>query len=265
MEKRFLSSLSRLVKGERTPDKEKGSRLREEAGAVQRGRASEKIAYLSAMTIFRDLSPEQIKMIEGATVMTTAPKGRIIYMPGETGEALFLLKRGSVHLYRLSSEGRKLIVQTVGPMTFFGQMASFGQSMQDVFAEAAEESLLCVMGRADLERLILSKPQVALRMLEEVGQRMHDAQERLGESAFKGIPARAASLLLRLSDGGAREISGMSHQDLADWLGVYRETITNTLDKLRNEGLIEISRKKIEILDVERLRAAAEEEVLRKR
>lgn len=265
MAKKLFSTLSRFVGGSRTKDSEE--KLGREAQIRQGGQGEKptKIAYLSAMQIFRDLVPEEIKMIEGATVMTTAPKGKIIYMPGETGEALFLLKRGSVHLYRLSSEGRKLIVQTVGPMTFFGQMASVGQNMQDLFAEAAEESLLCVMGRADVERLILSKPQVALRMLEEVGQRMHDAQERLGESAFKAIPARVAALLLRLSEGSTREISGMSHQDLADWLGVYRETITNTLDRLRDDGVIEISRKRVTVLDVDKLRAAAEEEVLRRR
>ena len=63
-----------------------------------------------------------------------------------------------------------------------------------LFAGAAEDSLVCVIGRADVERLILSKPQVALRMTEEIGQRLHSSQERLGDSAFKGVPARVASL-----------------------------------------------------------------------
>lgn len=116
----------------------------------------------------------------------------------------------------------------------------------------------------DVERLILWKPQVAIRMLEEIGQRMHDAQERLGDCAFKGIPARVASLLLKLSDYGAHPIRRISHQDLADMIGVYRETITIRLDHLRDEGIIDIGRREISILDLERLRAVAEEEVLRK-
>jgi CRP-like cAMP-binding protein len=129
-------------------------------------------------------------------------------------------------------------------MTFFGEMAIVGQNMQDLFAEAAEECLVCVMGRPDVERLILSKPQVALRMLEEIGQRMHDVQERLGDSTFKGIPARVASLLLKLSNDGAQPIKGTTHQDLADMLGVYRETVTNALDGLRDQGLVEVSAKR---------------------
>lgn len=226
---------------------------------------SSKIAYLSAMRIFRDLSPEEVKMIEASTVMTTTPKGKMIYMPGETGEVLFLLKKGSVHLYRLSSEGRKLIVQTVEPMTFFGEMALVGQNMHDLFAEAAEECTICVMSRADVERLLMMKPRVALRMLEEVSRRMHDAQERLGDSAFKGVPARVASLLLSLSDNGSKPLQGARHQDLADMMGVYRETVSNALGSFRDEGIIDLSRKEISILDPKRLREKAGEEVLRKR
>ncbi len=255
MENKLLSTLSRLV----------GGGGQNAASATRRKELPNKIAYLSAMSIFRDLSPDETKMVENSTVMTTAQKGKLIYQPGETGEVLFLLKHGSVHLYRLSSEGRKFIVQTVGSMTFFGEMAAIGQKMYDLFAEAAEDCLVCVMGRADVERLILSKPQVALRMLEEIGQRMHEAQERLGDSAFKGVPARVATLLLRLSNEGAQPIKGMRHQDLADMLGLYRETVTTTLDHLRDEGLIEISRKEISLRNLERLRDVAEEEMLRKR
>lgn len=254
MENRLLSTLTRLV----------GGGLSAPATASPKETPS-KIAYLSAMRIFRDLSPEETKMVESSTVMTTAQKGKLIYQPGETGEVLFLLKHGSVQLYRLSVEGRKFIVQTVGPMTFFGEMATIGQKMHDLFAEAVEDCLICVMGRADVERLILSKPQVALRILEEVGQRMHEVQERLGDSAFKGVPARVATVLLHLSHEGAQPIKGMRHQDIADMLGLYRETVTTALDHLRNEGLIEINRKEIVLREPERLREVAEEELLRRR
>ncbi len=263
MEKSFLSSISRLIGGGRSATGP--APVMSEAIYAQPSDTSNKVAYLSAMRIFRDLSHKEMKMIDATTVMTTAPKGKIIYMPEETGEVLFLLKKGSVHLYRLSLEGRKLIVQTVGPMTFFGEMAIVGQNMYDLFAEAAEDCTVCVMGRADVERLMMMKPQVALRMLEEIGQRMHNAQERLGDSAFKGIPARVASLLLRLSNNGAQPINGIRHQDIADMMGVYRETVSNALGSLRDEGIIDISRKEISILDPERLREMAEEEILRKR
>lgn len=264
--KKSLSTHSMLVGGGYTAtDQPRSEQVSAEAAfPAQRDTVGQR-GCLSANRIFRDLSPGEMKMITGSARRTTAPKGKMIYTPGETGEVLFLLCQGSVRLYRLSSEGRKFIVQTISPMTFFGEMAILGQNMQDLFAEAAEDCTICVMGRADVEKLILWKPQVAIRMLEEIGQRMHEVQERLGESVFKGTPARVSSLLLKLSHDGAQPIKGIGHQDLADMLGVYRETVTSTLDHLQDEGIIGLSRKKISVLNFDKLCQVAEEEVLRKR
>jgi CRP-like cAMP-binding protein len=263
MATKLFSGLSRLVGSKETRASGLGSAEARQSPTDQ-PQVPNKIAYLSAMTIFRDLSKEEVSMIEKSIVMTTAPKGKLIYTPGEASEVLFLLKTGLVHIYRLSSEGRKFIVETVKPMTFFGEMAVAGQNMQGLFAEAAEECLVCVMGRADVERLILSKPQVALRMIEEIGRRLHGSQERLGDSAFKGIPARVATLLLNLSVQGKQPITGIGHQDLADMIGVYRETVTNALGEFKEAGLLDLGRKKVVVLDPEKLGAIAEEEVLRK-
>jgi CRP-like cAMP-binding protein len=217
------------------------------------------------MRIFRDLSPKEIKLVSESTVTRTAHRGRIIYTPGETEEALFFVIAGTVHLYRLSREGRKLIVETVGPMGLFGEMPLAGCSMGDLFAEAAEDCMICAMGRADVRRLLLAKPEVALRMLEETSRRLYRARARLGDIAFKGIPARVASLLLRLSQNGSRPIEGTSHQELADMVGVYRETVTSALGKLRAEGILGVKRGRISILNAGKLRDKAEEEMLRTR
>ncbi|MCC6453920.1 MAG: Crp/Fnr family transcriptional regulator [Caldilineaceae bacterium] len=191
--------------------------------------------------------------------MSHVPKGRVFYRPEEPGEVLFILKEGRVQLYRISPEGKKLVITTLGPHTLFGEMALLGTKMHNTFAEAIEDCLICIMSRADLERLILNKPQVALRILEVTGKRLREAEERLENMAFKGIPARLASLLLRLEEEqGNDEISGLTHQDLAESVGTYRETATQVLNDLKSQGLIEIGRKRIKILDPARLAEIAE-------
>lgn len=156
-------------------------------------------------------------------------------------------------------KAKKLVITTLGPHTLFGEMALLGAKMHNTFAEAVEDCLICVMSRNDLERLILSKPQVALRILEITGRRLRDAEERLENMAFKGIPARLASLLLRLAEEqGSNEITGFTHQDLAESVGTYRETATQVLNDLKSDGYIEIGRKRITILDPAGLTAVAE-------
>jgi CRP-like cAMP-binding protein len=220
---------------------------------------AEKMKYLSELFVFQDLSPREMEELNRITTMSTVSKGRVFYRPEEPGEVLFILKEGRVQLYRISPEGKKLVITTLGPHTLFGEMALLGAKMHNTFAEAVEDCLICVMSRADLERLILNKPQVALRLLDITGKRLREAEERLENMAFKGIPARLASLLLRLSEEqGSEEIVGLTHQDLAESVGTYRETATQVLNDLKSEGLIEIGRKRIVILDVERLEEVAE-------
>ena len=220
---------------------------------------AEKLRYLSELMVFQDLSPREMEELNRITTMSTVPKGRVFYRPEEPGEVLFILKEGKVQLYRISPEGKKLVITTLGSHTLFGEMALLGTKMHNTFAEAIEDCLICVMSRTDLERLILNKPQVALRILAVTGKRLRDAEERLENMAFKGIPARLASLLLRLSEEQASiDITGLTHQDLAESVGTYRETATQVLNDLKNDGLIEIGRKRITILDGERLGAVAE-------
>jgi CRP-like cAMP-binding protein len=171
---------------------------------------------------------------------------------------LFLLKKGRVQLYRISPDGKKLILDTLEAGAVFGEMSLIGQRMYHTFAEALESCLICVMSRADLERLALDKPKVAVRMLETVGRRLVEAEARLEDMAFKTVPARLASLFVRYHDAHGNLIEGMTHQELADNVGTYRETTTQILNDFKRRGLIDTGRKRIALLDIEGLRAVAE-------
>ncbi|MCI0393897.1 MAG: Crp/Fnr family transcriptional regulator [Chloroflexi bacterium] len=219
-----------------------------------------KLRYLSKIDIFRDLSPGELAEMDRQITMASCGPGKIFYMPEDSGEVLFLLKKGRVQLYRISPSGKKLVVATLGPGAMFGEMSLVGQGMHNTFAESVDECLLCVMSRADVERLMREKPQVAFRFVEALGSRLTQLEAHLEEIAFKSIPARLASLLLRLADeqGRDREVHGYTHQDLGDLLGTYRETITQTLNDFKATGLVDISRKHITLLDRQRLEELAE-------
>ncbi|MCA1601103.1 MAG: Crp/Fnr family transcriptional regulator [Acidobacteria bacterium] len=246
-----LSKLSRRLMGRA------GGMSVDETEVLESSALRSKIGYLSAMELFHDFTPEQMQEIDRATVMQTCRTGRVFYTPGETGEVLFILKKGAVQIYRMSPEGRKLVIASLPQYSFFGEMSCIGQGMYDTFAEATEDSLICTMSRSDVERLLLSKPKVALRILEAVGKRVVDAERQLEEIAFKGLIPRLASLLLREAEDN--KITGLSHQDIAERLGVYRETVTSALNELKAAGLIEIGRKRITIANEARLERAASE------
>ncbi|MCI0778028.1 MAG: Crp/Fnr family transcriptional regulator [Chloroflexi bacterium] len=238
-----------------------GKRLfrRSPASVPAKPQLTGKAAFLSDTDIFRDLSSQELEELDRMTAMSTCRRGKVFYTPGETGEVLFILKRGRVNLYRINSDGKKLVTSTIGAGTVFGEMSLVAQGMHDTFAEAAEECTLCVMSRSDVEHLLLSKPRVALRFMEMIAERLKDVETRMETVAFKSVPTRIATFLLQLANDDTGKIEGVSHQDLADMVGTYRETVTRILNEFRTQGYIELGRLNVAILDQDALQAIAEE------
>src|SRR5688572_6035900 len=142
---------------------------------------------LSEHDLFRGVAPDEMRAIAGKLPMATCKRGQLLYAPGETGEALFILKAGQVRLYRIASDGRKLVLGTVGPGTVFGEMAAIGQSMTDSFAEAVDDSVVCIMSRIDIEEVMLEHPSVAVQMVRVLSGRLHEAEKRLEQLAFAPV------------------------------------------------------------------------------
>jgi CRP/FNR family cyclic AMP-dependent transcriptional regulator len=221
--------------------------------------------YLSEIEIFCDLSPREIEHLAKTTTMFTTEKGKVFYFPEEAGEVVFLLKKGKVQLYRLSPEGRKLVIATLEQGGIFGEMSLLGQGMYNTFAEAMEDCLICIMSRQEMVQLLVEKPQVALRILDVMGRRLQRAETQLEEVAFKKVPERLALALLRLAGVPPGEergdsskvpvVSGLTHQDLAEMIATHRETVSFALNDFKARGLVDLAPKSITILDVESLRA----------
>lgn len=217
----------------------------------------EKRLRLQESDLFRGLGPDDMRDVERITRMRTCRCGETVFAPDDADETLFIIKTGSVRLYRLTRDGRRLITATLGAGAIFGEMALAGEAMRSTFAEAASESTVCVMSRADLEALMLAKPMVALRLAQILSCRLAEAEQRLEHVTFETIETRLARLLLLLADDCGSEVGGVSHQNLADMIGTHRETVTRVLHTLSSDGIIEVGRLSIRILGPDRLRALA--------
>lgn len=216
--------------------------------------------YLLTMDIFCDLGADVIDAIAHQTEMRTCRKGQILYSQEDRAEALFILKRGRVQMYRLTPSGKRLELATIEPGTFFGEMPLLGESLRHAYAEAIEESLICVMSRTDVERLIRERPQVALRMIEVMGRRLAFCEARLEEMAYRSVPSRIAAVLLRLNQGQADGACvSITHQELGDMIGALRESVTKVLDDFQRASLVELGRGRIVLRDIAGLRARLEE------
>jgi CRP/FNR family cyclic AMP-dependent transcriptional regulator len=221
---------------------------------------------LSEVEVFQDLSPQEMADLAAHAPMRTAAAGTLLWSPHEPQKVLFIVKAGSVRIYRLSPEGRRLTLAVLGPGAIFGEMELLGQRMGEGFAEALEPSVLCLMSEEDVRSMLLADPRIASRIITGLGRRLVEVEQRLADTVLKTAPQRVAAVLCRLAtaapEPGLFAPRGLhirlTHEQLAELVGTTRETATKLLGELRATGLVRLHRGGIVVLDLDRLHAVAE-------
>jgi len=176
--------------------------------------------------------------------------------PAALGHNLYTLMKGRVQLIREGPNNRRLAIATLGPGSMFGEGALLGAVDPTVKAVALTDCILWMVPAPQAQMLALRYPILSWGLLQTVGQRLAQVENRMEDVAYKRLPERLAGLLLELANGG-RAIRGTSHQSLADMLGTYRETISAILRGFKDDGLVELGYRKIELRDLRGLQAAA--------
>lgn len=227
----------------------------------------ERIRLLSLVDIFEPLSEEEIERLNDQLSDVHLEPAAIFYTPEDSSERLFLLWKGRVRIYK-TTDGREFTLATVEAGTLFGEMALTAQKLQGAYAQAMEPSELSIMSRADLERLMLDKPEVGLQITHLLSERLRRYETRLEDITLKGVTARLASLLLLLlesegvvtGDHTLKIPTHYTHQHLGTMVGANREAITRAFGHLQDEGVVELRRRLIYVPDIEALRRRADEE-----
>jgi CRP-like cAMP-binding protein len=212
--------------------------------------------------IFSELKPEQRARVERAISWAEYPSGQIFFAPEESGDRLYLLRRGRVRIYKLSPEGRALTLLILEPSSLFGEMALAEGWVHDTFAEAMTECSIGTIRRDELRRLLNAYPTVSLRFMNIMGRRLRALERKLADIAFKSVPQRLATVLLSLADAHGEQaetatppaVVRYTHQQLAEMIGSYRETVTKAIGEFREAGLIRVEEDAIYLTDVARLR-----------
>ena len=224
----------------------------------------EKLRLLSMMDILEPLSREEIKKLSRRIPDTHYQRGQILYTPKERSEALFMLKKGRVRIYRIAPDGREFTLTVVGAGTVFGEMSLTAQRLENAYAEAMESAVVCKMRRYDLERLVMDKPQVGLKLMSVLSERLSLAEDRMEDIALKEVPARLTSFILQLVESeGVMTLEGpkiptrYTHRQLATMIRSKRETVTKSFTLLQQAGAVELKRRRIHVRDLEALKKIA--------
>jgi len=148
------------------------------------------IADLKTVSIFRECTPRELRMIDGLATRVEVPAGRVLCVEGEIGSEFCLILRGSAYVER---GGRR--VARLGPGETFGELALLGRNALNrrmATVVAAEQTRLVVLSRAEFNTMLDQVPSVMRRMLEKVSNMLVTLaaeNARFGDRSTPVVPA----------------------------------------------------------------------------
>jgi len=165
----------------------------------------------------------------------TLPAGELLFSQGGKADSVFEVLSGMVRLYKLLPDGRR---QVTGFLTA-GQLLGLAPEGTCIFtADTITEVSLCRYKRDAFERMIDDVPGFARRLLAVTSHELHAAQDQMVLLGRKSASEKVATFLLMLPARQDDIDVPMTRGDIADYLGLTVETVSRTLTRLRQDGLI---------------------------
>jgi CRP/FNR family transcriptional regulator/CRP/FNR family cyclic AMP-dependent transcriptional regulator len=220
---------------------------------------------LQKVPILAGLSGDDRESLAAALARRRYRKGDIVFQKEEPGHALFIVERGAVRIYVPSAQGNDLILAVLGPGDFFGDISLLDGRPRSASAAVSSDTTLLMLERSDFIALITRRPVAAMAVLEAVAGRLRETDEMASDLAFLDVGGRLAKRLLDLASAhGVSRNNGVlidlpvTQEELANMIGVTRESVNRNLSEFRRLGLISNQGRKIVVRDAPGLRRRCE-------
>lgn len=176
---------------------------------------------------------------------------------GNECTGVILVKSGSLRLYMLSEEGKEITLYRLfaGDVCMLSANCVLNAITFDVLVDSEENSECVIVGGSAFEQLSKRLPEVKIFMLESALSRFSDVMWVMQQILFMSMDKRLAIFLSDEIAKNKNDTVNLTHEQIAKYMGSAREVVTRMLKYFSSEGIVELSRGGIKILDKKRLRA----------
>ena len=220
---------------------------------------------LAKAPLLADLSPNELQLLAARTVRKLFISGELLFSEGEPCNGLHIIARGKVRIFKTSVNGREQVLALNGPGDTIAELPVFDGGPYPASASATEDAEVAFISRRDFHAYCLEHPEVALKVLAQVGARLRRLVGIIEELSFTTIRQRLIATLVKLAqsegkktDRGVEFQLPSTHQELASQLGTVRELISRNLMRLQAEGLLDVDARHIVVRDIKGLTAELE-------
>jgi CRP/FNR family cyclic AMP-dependent transcriptional regulator len=220
---------------------------------------------LAKAPLLADLSPNELQLLAARTVRKLFVAGELLFSEGEPCSGLHIIARGKVRIFKTSINGREQVLALNGPGDTVAELPVFDGGPYPASASATEDAEIAFISRGNFQTYCLEHPEVALKVLAQVGARLRRLVGIIEELSFTTIRQRLIAALIKLAQSeGKKTERGIefqlpaTHQELASQLGTVRELISRNLMRLQAEGLLDVDARHIVVRDIKGLTAQLE-------
>ncbi len=207
--------------------------------------------------IFSTLGDDELSQLVSLIIHRTYAKGETILTEGENGQGLTIVNHGSVKAFRSSAEGKEQILYIFSAGDFFGEMNLLREQEARYSVEALEPVGVCVVHRDDFRQLVREYPEIGLKAMEELSQRLDRMETMVQNLSSADIEVRVGMMLLEFARKYGQDTPQgrlvnlpLSREGMASYIGVARETVSRKLGQMQDEGMIGlVGTRKVLILD----------------
>ncbi len=196
------------------------------------------------------------------------PAGAIVHEQDTVADTLYVVQRGQVRVHRMGPESQTLLLDIHGPGAWFGAASLTASATHHSRATAVVPSTVLKVSTAAVSRALLQQPALALEMVRQLASREQAARDDHARLVFDDCNARLITTLIRFSTTAAAQpfeggegnqgiVLRITHQQLAQAVGVARETVSLALTQLRRQNLLRTGRNQL-FFDPEALRQFAQ-------
>ena len=220
---------------------------------------------LAKAPLLADLSPSELQQLAARTVRKLFAAGELLFSEGEPCNGLHIIARGQIRIFKTSVNGREQVLALNGPGDTVAELPVFDGGPYPASASATEDAEIAFISRRDFHAYCLEHPEVALKVLAQVGSRLRRLVGIIEELSFTTIRQRLIAALVKLAQSEGRQTDRgiefqlpSTHQELASQLGTVRELISRNLMRLQAEGLLDVDARRIVVRDMKGLSAQLE-------
>jgi len=196
--------------------------------------ASNSISALKSLPYFHVLDDDELGALARRMIEREFQRGETIFFEGDPSQGLYILRAGSVRIYKLSPEGREQVLRTMHAGESFNEVAVFDGGPNPANVAALEPTSVWIVPRDAVIDLIERRADVALTIIQNLGARLRHLVGLVEDLSLRQVSARLAKLLLAIAAG---EEPTMTQAEMAARLGTVREIISRSLKQLEARGL----------------------------